>query len=188
MTMEIEIRDKPLPSGLQALLADYPRETWFDHPNFKPSTANWLGAHQMFRQLAELMIRETEDYLNGELDSETFAVDLGFYGNALVQNLHGHHHWEDRSYFPELAQAHPQLQAGLDILEHDHIALNALLDRFTRVSNRVIKLVQLDESQARAEAKSLLPLCRDLSRLLTRHLEDEENLAVPIILHHKLRG
>ncbi|NNL19616.1 MAG: hemerythrin domain-containing protein, partial [Boseongicola sp.] len=117
-----------------------------------------------------------------------YAARLGHFGNLLVANLHGHHHWEDRSYFPELAAADPRFEAGLDVLEKDHEALDGILDTFTRQANRVIKLVQLDEAAAREEAANVHKGAVQIEQLLDRHLTDEENLAVPIILHHKLRG
>lgn len=188
MTSQIDIRDAPLPQGMQALLVDYPREAWADYPNFRLATKNWLGAHRAFRHLAKLTCRKTESYLEGSFEPNEYAADLSYYGDALVRNLHGHHSWEDQSYFPELARAEPRFKAGLETLEQDHQVLNTLLNGFTLKSNRVIKLIQLDETQAQEEAIGLLSICEKLNALLTLHLSDEEDFAVPIILHHKLRG
>ena len=58
----------------------------------------------------------------------------------------------------------------------------------TRKSNRVIKLATLDEAQAREETNAVLPAATAIEMFLKRHLSDEEELAVPIILHHRLRG
>jgi hypothetical protein len=113
---------------------------------------------------------------------------LSYRGGALVGNLHGHHGWEDHSYFPELSQADPRFNAGLEILETDHAALDVVLDSFTRTANRTIKLVQLDENAAREEAGQLHGIAETIETFLQRHLTDEEELAVPIILHHRLRG
>ena len=168
--------------------AHYPRESWAEHPNFRPATENWLGAHRMFRYLAELVLRETSMFLEGTLSADEFAADLGYYGDALVQNLHGHHRWEDRSYFPELLAAEPICQKRFEALSADHQNLDEMLEQFTLQSNRVIKLLHLDEAQARDAAKALRPICETLRTVLNQHLDDEENLAVPIILHHKLRG
>lgn len=188
MTLQTEIRNTPLPENMQALLAQYPRDAWATHPNFRQATKNWLSAHRMFRYLTALIHREVKGYLEGGLDPNEFAANLSYYGDALVRNLHGHHNWEDRIYFPELVKAEPRFKVGLETLENDHQTLNKLLDAFTRQSNRVVKLIQLDEAQAQEEAATLPPLCEKLAALLSRHLSDEEDLAVPIILHHKLRG
>ncbi len=188
MTLQIELRNAPLPENMRGLLADYPRESWRAHPNFRQATKNWLDAHRVFRTLAAFIHRKTKAYLEGDLEPNEFASNISYYGGALVQNLHGHHHWEDRVYFPELARAEPRFKAGLEMLEMDHQALNKLLDEFAHQSNRVVKLIQLDEAQAREAAAALPPICEKLEALLNRHLSDEEDLAVPIILHHKLRG
>ncbi|WP_282152670.1 hypothetical protein [Ruegeria atlantica] len=52
----------------------------------------------------------------------------------------------------------------------------------------MIKLIQLDEAQARSEVGSLRDTSEAIEAFLKRHLSDEEDLAVPIILHHRLRG
>ena len=183
-----DFRTTPMPEEMQLLLKDYPRDAWGDHPNFKRATEQWLGAHKMFRQLSAITRKETEAYLDRDRDAEDFAARLSYYGNLLVGNLHGHHHWEDRSYFPELSAADPRFDVGLEILEKDHATLDGILDAFTSASNRVIKLVQLDETSARDEAGAVQTGAAQIEKLLDRHLTDEEELAVPIILHHKLRG
>lgn len=182
------IRTEDMPADMRVLLNDYPRESWDEHPGFKEKTRHWLGAHQMFRRVAEHLNRETEAYLDRDRDPDGFAGRLSHYGGGLVQSLHGHHGWEDHSYFPELSRADPRFDAGLELLEKDHKDLDAVLDAFTETANRVIKLVHLDEPQAHDEAGALHRQTEAISAFLDRHLADEEELAVPIILHHRLRG
>ena len=183
-----EIRTHDMPAEMQVLLADYPRDSWEAHPGFGEMTQNWLRAHQMFRQLSQVTRKETERYLDKTRGADDFAARLSYYGGALVSNLHGHHGWEDHSYFPELSAADPRFDAGLEILEKDHEDLNIVLDSFTEVANRAIKLIQLDETQARDAAGKLHGVAETIEAFLVRHLSDEEDLAVPIILHHRLRG
>ena len=188
MTQTHSIRRQTLPDDMRLLLRDYPRDAWPDHPNFARSIRNWMGAHQMFRDLAAYSQAETEGYLDRDRDPERYAARLGRYGDLLVRNLHGHHAWEDHSFFPELSGADPRFDRGLAVLEADHGVLDAVLDEFTRRSNRVIKLIQLDEAQAREEAGGVHETASAIAALLDRHLADEEDLAVPILLHHKMRG
>ena len=188
MTDFTQIRATPMPDEMQLLLTDYPRDDSSAHPNFKRATEQWMRAHHSFRQLAEVTRTETEAYLDKTRDAQDYAGRLSIYGNLLVRNLHGHHHWEDHSYFPELSAADPRFDRGLEILEKDHAALDGILDAFTAKSNRVIKLIQLDEAQARNEAGAVHEMASGIEQLLDRHLTDEEDLAVPIILHHQLRG
>lgn len=177
-----------LPPEMETLLRDYPRAAWPGHTDFEQSIRNWMGAHAGFRHLARIVSAETDKFLDREMGTDTYAERLGFFGNRLVQNLHGHHTWEDRSFFPELRAADPRFTDGLDTLEADHLVLDETIDRLTRRANRVIKLARLDETQARSEAGGVLEAAHEIERFLDRHLTDEEDLVYPILLHHKLRG
>jgi hypothetical protein len=188
MLDHFDIRTDEMPTEMQSLLRAYPRDAWDAHPGFREKTRHWLGAHRMFRQLSASVRRDTESYLNGDTDAQDYAGRLSYRGNALVGNLHGHHGWEDHSYFPELSAADPRFDAGLEILEKDYAELDIVLDGFTRTANRAIQLVQLDEAAAREEAGKLHGVAQTIKAFLERHLSDEEELAVPIILHHRLRG
>lgn len=188
MTQTWTTRQGPLPDGMRSLLRDYPRDAWPDHPNFAASIRNWMGAHQGFRQLATIVRQETETFLDKASDAPEYTARLGYFGNMLVRNLHGHHSWEDRNFFPELAAADPRFEPGLQVLEADHQALDTVLDRLTRAGNRAIQLGQLDETQMHDDAGQVHAAALDIESLLNRHLADEEDLAVPILLHHKLRG
>lgn len=182
------VRPGGLPDEMRLLLDAYPRDSWSAHPGFREKTRQWLGAHRMFRQMAARIRKDAEGYLDAALAPEDYAARLSRVGGALVANLHGHHGWEDRSYFPELSAADPRFDAGLEILEQDHADLDLVLDGFTRTANRAIKLIQLDEAQARDEIGRLHGTAETIEAFLARHLSDEEELAVPIILHHRLRG
>jgi hypothetical protein len=177
-----------MPNEMQSLLQSYPRDAWEAHPGFKEKTSHWLGAHRMFRQLSASVRKDTERFLDGDRSAEDFAGQLAFRGRALLGNLHGHHRWEDNSYFPELSDADPRFDAGLEVLEQDHADLDVVLDSFARTAKRTIQLIQLDQQAARNEAGKLHSVAETIEAFLKRHLADEEELAVPIILHHRLRG
>ena len=177
-----------LPNEIHFLLDGYPRDGWTSHPNFARSIQNWLGAHQMFRQLGEILLSKTQRFMDNQIDGAGYVTGLGQYGDMLIRNLHGHHTWEDRSYFPELARADQRFQAGQELLESDHLELDNLLDDITQRSNRVIKLFDLDPSQIKNDIGPLREEFAKLSVFLNRHLTDEEDLIVPILLHHKMRG
>lgn len=185
---QVTVRPEGLPSQMRLLLESYPRDSWSAHPGFREKTRQWLSAHRMFRHMAERIRLDAEGYLDSEFAPEDYAARLSYVGGALVGNLHGHHSWEDRSYFPELSAADARFDAGLEILEKDHSDLDQVLDGFTRAANRAIKLIQLDEAQARDEIGQLHGDALTIEAFLKRHLTDEEELAVPIILHHRLRG
>lgn len=188
MLDDLNFREEPLSSGMQVLLNEYPREAWEGHPNFKNATRQWLRAHQMFRRLSEIVRVDTEQYLDEKLDAEKYASRLSVYGSRLVGNLHGHHGWEDHEFFPELSAADHRFDSGLEILEKDHEVLDTVLDRFTKSANNSIQMLQLDQAGARDFVGEVHEASEAVEKLLARHLVDEEELAVPIIIHHKLRG
>lgn len=177
-----------LPREMQTLLRDYPRDTWPDHPNFAASIRKWMGAHALFRGLARRMGDDTQAFLGGDMEQQDYTDRLAHYGTRLVQNLHGHHHWEDRKFFPELSGADPRFDRGLDMLETDHQEMDQLLDRFSRGGNRMIQLASLDPAQVPEEARHTHDRIAGLQGFLDRHLTDEEDLTVPILLHHAMRG
>lgn len=182
------MRDHDMPDEMRFLLETYPRDAWEAHPGFRDKTRQWLSAHRGFRMLAERVRGDTETFLDKGMGLDEYAGRLSWYGGRLIGNLHGHHGWEDRVYFPELSAADPRFDTGLELLEQDHADLDQVLDDITRKANRVIKLASLDEKQAEEEANTVLPAAEAIEAFLVRHLGDEEELAVPIILHHRLRG
>ncbi|MEM7068285.1 MAG: hemerythrin domain-containing protein [Pseudomonadota bacterium] len=188
MLNDFIIRTEDMPSELGVLLNKYPRESWDAHPGFKDKTRQWLAAHHMFRRLSNRIREDAESYLDHNRSGDDYAARLSYFGNALVGNLHGHHGWEDNEYFPELASADSRFSMGLEILEKDHKDLDLVLDQFTRSANRAIKLIHLDEATARDEVGEMHDIVETIEAFLERHLGDEEDLAVPIILHHRLRG
>lgn len=188
MLDQFKIRADAMPAEMQILLNDYPRDEWPQHPGFRDKTRQWLAAHQMFRKLSKAVRLDTEEYLDGSKAADDYAGRLSYRGNALVGNLHGHHGWEDYSYFPELSAADPRFNDGLEILEKDHQALDIVLESFTDSAIRTIQLIHFGEDSARDEAGKLHSASQSIEAFLQRHLSDEEELAVPIILHHRLRG
>lgn len=184
---DINVR-QGLPEEMQLLLRDYPRDAWPDHPNFARSIQNWMGAHTMFRRLADLVATDSREAIDKTLDPEKFAARLGHFGNLLIQNLHGHHGWEDHRFFPELEAADDRFSHGLEMLETDHLQMDAILDDLKTNANRYIQLLHLSEKDAAGQVPAVLAACEGIQAFLNRHLTDEEDLVVPIILHHKLRG
>lgn len=184
---DINVR-QGLPEEMQLLLRDYPRDAWPDHPNFAASIGNWMGAHRMFRQVAELITLDTQERLDDNSDPESYARRLARFGNMLVRNLHGHHGWEDHQFFPELEAADARFNRGLEMLETDHAEMDQILDDLTGSANRYLKLMDMSPKDADAEVSDILKASEGIQTFLKRHLTDEEDLVVPILLHHKLRG
>lgn len=169
-----------LPEALRALLADYPRAGWQTHANFAGLVEFWLDRHMMFRRLCEVLRTDAEQAVDARIDPQSHNGRLSRYGGMLVQQLHGHHQIEDAHYFPALVQRERRLERGFEILDRDHHALDGLLDRFTTAANGVL--------QGSTEPGAFREEVLSFERFLHRHLEDEEDLIVPVILKHGTDG
>ncbi len=165
-----------LPDALRALVEAFPRDSWASHPHFAGLVAFWLDRHMMFRRLTETLRSDAEAAVDGTLETGSHKARLARLGGMLVNQLHGHHQIEDMHYFPVLQGLEPHVARGFDILDRDHHALDALLARFTTTANAVL--------QARGEAGAFHRELLSFEAQLLRHLEDEEDLVVPLILRH----
>ena len=164
-----------LPDALQMLLREYPRDTWEGHPNCGMLTRFWLDRHLMFRRLVDMLRDDAEARLDHALDPEAHLHRLNRFGGMLVGELHGHHQIEDHHYFPRLSRVEPRLERGFELLDADHHALDDWLARFTEAANSVL---------SGGEPGPFLDALRSFDGLLLRHLEDEEDLIVPILLKY----
>ncbi len=171
-----------LPDALRILLADYPREGWQTHRHFDGLVRFWLDRHLNFRHMTALMQTETQALLDRSRDPRDFAARLGQIGSHFVGDLHGHHQIEDQHYFPLLAETEPRLQRGFDMLDADHHALDSHIAAFVDSANATLSRWQAPD--LRDHAASFLASLDGLTALLDRHLVDEEDLIVPVILAH----
>lgn len=172
-----------LPDALRVLLAEYPRDGWQAHRNFQGLVSFWLERHMMFRKLMEMMRADTQGVLDRTVDPQQYAARLSRYGGMFVQQLHGHHTIEDTQYFPVLAHKEPRIEKGFAILEGDHHALDGHLDRFVKGANAVLQRID-DRAVIQTRAGRFHDDLQHLESLLDRHLLDEEELIVPVILRH----
>lgn len=178
-TLTLDTRDG-LPDALRVLLHDFPRGTWPDHDNFAGLVAFWLDRHLMFRKLMTALIDDAELAIDRRIDARTHAAKLSRHGSMLLQNLHGHHQIEDHHYFPILAAREPVINKGFELLDSDHHAMDGLLNRFADGANAVI--------QGKTEAGVFREDLLSFRAMLDRHLIDEEELVVPVILKHGPSG
>jgi iron-sulfur cluster repair protein YtfE (RIC family) len=175
-----------LPEELRFLLADYPREAWESDPHFSGLVAFWLQMHQGFRKGLALMQDDAQQLLDAKLDPKTFAHRLQRVGGQFVDHLHGHHHIEDDHYFPLLVAREKRLQRGFDILDRDHHQLTDNLETFVGMANAMMRAT--NERSARDQAGAFQTHLAKLETFLHRHLTDEEDLIVPVILRHGESG
>ena len=172
-----------LPDALRVHLEDYPREAWESSDNFGTLIRFWLDRHMMFRRLMTSLQGETERALDVNLDERMLAARVSRYGSMLVGELHGHHNIEDVHYFPRLRQLDRRLEKGFDLLDGDRLALDALLETFSVSANNVLNSVS-NGADWRAPTDVFCKGLHGFKRDLNRHLVDEEDLIVPVLLKY----
>ncbi len=172
-----------LPEALRVLLAEYPREAWETNDNFGSLIQFWLERHMMFRRLLGSMTDEVERALNDELEPRMLGMRLSRYGSLFMSELHGHHTMEDTHYFPKLRVLEGKLERGFDILDRDHKDLDGHLNGFAEDANDL--LTEVGEARDwRTQGETMRVGLHRLERFLDRHLLDEEELIVPVLLKH----
>ncbi|MGR3703953.1 MAG: hemerythrin domain-containing protein [Paracoccaceae bacterium] len=176
----IETR-KGLPEHLRVLADRYPRVEWRGHMNFNHLTAFWLERHLMFRQVLDKVIGDTQAHLDGR--AGRYGPELSRYTGFFLDQLHGHHQIEDQHYFPQFMAMDKRLEQAFDILDADHHALDHHLNSLADHTNQVLRALQSGQ-KARDEAGRLLAVQEGFKTFLDRHLMDEEEIIVPIVLEY----
>lgn len=172
-----------LPDALRVLLAEYPRQGWAADRHFQGLVAFWLERHMGFRKLLGMIRADTQALLDRTMDRAQFSGKLNRLGGRFVNDLHGHHQIEDRHYFPVLAAKERGIALGFEILDRDHHAIDGHLAGFVKSANAVLQH-HVDRSALQDAAGQFYTDLLRLERFLNRHLIDEEDLIVPIILRH----
>ena len=170
-----------LPDALHVLLDAYPRDGWGDDPGFDALIRFWLDRHLMFRRLLDEMQTTTTRLLDHNMEPERYAAAVSRYGGRFVNGLHEHHTIEDTLYFPKLMHHESRIARGFDILEADHHALDTHLSDFVSAANATIG-GHGDRDTLQDNAGGLKRELDLLEKLLNRHLLDEEDLIVPVLL------
>ena len=173
-----------LPAEYQLILAEYPRAGWPDHRDFNGLAAFWLDRHLAFRQMFQRLTADAQARIDAKIAPEAYAQRLSRQGSHLLSDLIGHHQIEDDAYFPQLARLEPRIERGFEMLDADHHALHDLIDRFATGANAV--LAEGDEARQREKTARFLTDLGDFDRLLARHLDDEEDLVLPVVLKHRV--
>lgn len=172
-----------LPEAFRLILADYPRVGWSRHPDFNGLAAFWLDRHLAFRRTLQALTTDARARIDGTLSPEDYSRRLVRQGSGLLSDLIGHHQIEDEAYFPQLARLEPRIARGFAMLDADHDTLHALIDRFATGANAAL---QAPSDSQRDRTGRFLSDLQDFDRLLIRHLDDEEDLVLPVVLKHRV--
>lgn len=175
-----------LPDALRVLLEAHPRLGWEGSEGFDGLIRFWLERHVMFRRLLTQLLEETEARLDDTMEDQVHRKRLSRLGGMFLNELHVHHGVEDHHYFPVLVTRDSRLERGFEMLDTDHHALDAWLNGFQEAANSVIR--SEGPASAREAASGLRGELVRMQRLLDRHLTDEEDLIVPVLLEYGTGG
>ena len=181
--MTLETR-QGLPDALRILVRDYPRDLWESHRNFDALTRFWLDRHLGFRAMLADIGRDTQAFLDGATDPRRYGGQSARRVGGLLRDLQGHHQIEDLHYFPQLAKAEPRLARGFELLDQDHHALELHIHAMADATNALLRTLAAAPADSKAAAAAVLDHSTRFGRFINRHLLDEEDLVVPVILHH----
>ena len=108
---------------------------------------------------------------------------LGAYCESYCRVVTGHHTLEDRSVFPHLRQAQPDLAPVLDRLQSEHEVIHHLLDDFDRA---LVRLVTDDGTgqSGRAAIDAVRASLDELADQLLTHLSYEESQLIEPLGRH----
>jgi hemerythrin-like domain-containing protein len=127
---------------------------------------------------------DAQALIDRRIDPKAWGGRLVRLGSGFLGDLVGHHQIEDDAYFPQLAALEPRIARGFEVLDRDHHDLHALIDRFAKGANSA--LGKSDDAARREAAARFLTDLRDFERMLARHLTDEEDLVLPVVLKHRV--
>ncbi len=171
---------KALPADFRALIDLYPRADWASHPNVGGMAAFWLTRHDMFRGISSVLGQSLGEVTAGRQSGPEFMKFFMPRLEFFLSSLRGHHEVEDMHYFPVFAAAEPKLKRGFDMLDRDHHVLHDALDANADGANGLLAAKGKDAFDRQLEA--FAGGATRLVGFLGRHLEDEEDLIIPLIL------
>jgi len=170
------------PEDLRVLVARYPRERWGGHPNLGEMARFWLSRHDMFRELSAAIEQIAALFRAGKLPPEEFARQFVPRLQFMLDQLNVHHQIEDLHYFPIFRAAAERLARGFDVLEGDHHHIHADMARTAETANALLHSLQGGGDTMRRCSDGYADASSALIKGLAQHLDDEEDLIVPLIL------
>jgi len=172
-----------LPEEWLFLLKEHPREDWAGHRNLGPLTEFWLARHDGFRQLGGTLDSLLTDFREDRIEADRFGSLFAPRLQQFLSELHHHHMIEDHHYFPVFMEAEKRLIAGFELLEGDHELIHHRIETVVKSANKLFgQMGTRDRDAIRRAADSFAGVSDTLITGLMRHLDDEEDLIVPVIL------
>ena len=181
MTLDLDLRTG-WPDDLRLLIARYPRAAWHGHANLGDLARFWLSIHHGFRRSALDLARGAAEVREGKMTPAAYRAWLRPRLQTFLGHLEGHHNIEDYQFFPVFSAAEPRLVRGFEVLETDHENIHATMSEAFETATAFLRADDSDRDAMMRAAERYADTGQKLLRKLGRHLEDEEDLIIPLIL------
>jgi iron-sulfur cluster repair protein YtfE (RIC family) len=172
------------PDELCVVLNDFPRDSW---AKTRSSMARfWIDKHNYIRRQSDSLQSANRDYRNERSAAAQFAGWIAPRLQGFLSELHGHHQIEDFHYFPAFRSAEPRLSSGFDVLASDHELIHRgiaeIVDSINGFLTAVHSAAGANGDAHRRAADRYIEASQTLHRRLQRHLADEEDLIIPLMI------
>ncbi len=181
MTLDLDLRTG-WPDELRLLVERYPRAVWQGHVNLGELARFWLGIHDGFRRSALALARGAAEFREGRMTPAEYRLWLRPRLQTFLGHLEGHHNIEDYQFFPVFSAAEPRLVRGFEVLETDHENIHAAMSEAFEAATAFLRAEDTDRDAMMRSADRYSAAGQKLLKKLGRHLEDEEDLIIPLIL------
>jgi iron-sulfur cluster repair protein YtfE (RIC family) len=175
-----------LADELYVLLKSYPRDTWSSARS--GLALFWIERHKQLRNASAALMTYNEDYREQRITAAGFVEAMAPRLQSFLSGLHGHHQIEDHNDFPSFRAAEPRLAPGFDVLATDHEVVDKGIHQVIESVNAFITTTSDDANadldDQRVKADSYIAASETMHNRLVRHLDDEEDLIIPLIMHH----
>ncbi len=172
-----------LPEPYRYLVEDFPRLRWHE-PQVGAMARFWLQMHSGFRREVAQMDALTGHWRAGDLALPDLHRRLIPKLQQFLQHLDGHHNVESHHYFPTMRTVEPRIGAGIDLLDRDHDAIHGYLDTLFQTGLAFHQAVSGNSPLAADTAARLVDTLDQAGPSVARHLEDEEDIVIPLITRH----
>lgn len=179
--LRIENR-RGLPADIAYLLDRYPRAGWQRDASFAGMASMWLEHHDWLRDVGAMLRKATADYRETDENPADFRAFFAPRLRWFLQRLEGHHGIEDEVAFPAFRALDPRLVIGMDLLEEDHGTIHQLLVSSAGSGAALVEALRSGRDASRSLADAFASDADRLLDFLMRHLHDEEDLVIPVIL------
>jgi hypothetical protein len=170
------------PDALRLFLDRFPRESWEGHVNLGEMSRFWLEIHAQFREVGQMLKAGTLDFREGRMSASDYRRWFKPRLSYFLTGLQHHHQIEDHQFFPLFGAAEPRLITGFEVLESDHENIHAAMNAVVASANEFLALPDSDRDAMMKSADRYADTGEALLKKLLHHLDDEEDLIIPLIL------